>query len=92
MTPDTLEATAARYDRWYGTKPGDGGTSDQLRAGAQAMRRVEEFEYLMSKVDGLSAILDRNENKGPLSDIELMFCWLAAQDLRAAIRAHRANI
>ena len=40
MTPDTLEATAARYDRWYGAKPGDGGTSDQLRAGAQAMRRV----------------------------------------------------
>lgn len=40
MTPDTLEATAARYDRWYGTKPGDGGTSDQMRAGAQAMRMV----------------------------------------------------
>ena len=46
MTPDTLEATAARYDRWYGTKPGDGGTSDQLRAGAQAMRDLEFIREL----------------------------------------------
>ena len=43
ILPDTLEATAARYDRWYGTKPGDGGTSDQLRLGSSAMRELERL-------------------------------------------------
>ena len=46
LTPDTLDATAARLDRWYGTKPGDGGTSDQLRAGAQAMRDADWWHEL----------------------------------------------
>ena len=41
---------------------------------------------LKAALDRLIAVLDRNQTKGPIPDIELMFCWLAAQDVRAAMR------
>ena len=49
MTPATLLATAARYERTYGCRKGDGGTADQLRAGAEAMARVAELEAALEK-------------------------------------------
>lgn len=43
---------------------------------------------LMAAVQGLVEVLDQNETKGPLPDTALMFCWLAAQDVRAVLRGH----
>ena len=33
----------------------------------------------------LVSVLDQHEGKGPLPDTALMFCWMAAQDVRAAL-------
>lgn len=41
---------------------------------------------LREAVEGLLAVLDRNDKKGPIPDVEMMFCWLAAQEVRAAFR------
>lgn len=54
MTPSTLLATAERYERHYGCRPGDGGTADQLRAGAEAMLEVER---LRAKLDLVQNVL-----------------------------------
>lgn len=35
---------------------------------------------------GLVKILNEHEGKVPLPDIALMFCWMAAQDVRAALK------
>ena len=42
---------------------------------------------LTDAVERLVVVLDRNDKKGPIPDVEMMFCWLAAQDIRAAFRA-----
>lgn len=42
-------------------------------------------ERLKAALDRLIAVLDRNDVKGPIPDVEMMFCWLAAQDVRAAM-------
>ena len=54
---------------------------------------VPEVAALVDAAEGLSAILDKHETKGPLPDIAMMLCWLAAQNVRAALRAigERAN-
>lgn len=41
---------------------------------------------LNAAVEGLIAVLDRNDKKGPIPDFEMVFCWLAAQDVRLAFR------
>ena len=43
---------------------------------------------LRKAVQGLVEVLDQNEMKGPLSDTALMFCWLAAQNIRAVLRGY----
>jgi len=48
---------------------------------------VPEVAALVDAAEGLSAILDKHETKGPLPDIAMMLCWLAAQNVRAALRA-----
>jgi len=45
-----------------------------------------ERDQLRAAVEGLIAVLDRNGEKGPIPDVEMMFCWLAAQNVRAAFR------
>lgn len=55
---------------------------DRLRAAAQ-----QREAGLMDAVERLVVVLDRNDKKGPIPDVEMMFCWLAAQDIRAAFRA-----
>lgn len=45
-----------------------------------------ERDALRAAVEGLIAVLDRNDKKGPIPDVEMMFCWLAAQEVRAAFR------
>lgn len=50
----------------------------------QALRA--ERDEMRAAVEGLIAVLDRNEKKGPIPDFEMMFCWLAAQNVRAAFR------
>ena len=39
----------------------------------------------------LVSVLDQHEGKGPLPDTALMFCWMAAQDVRAALRALKGS-
>lgn len=40
---------------------------------------------LREAVQGLVEVLDQNETKGPLPDVALMLCWLAAQEVRAVM-------
>ncbi len=44
-----------------------------------------ERDALKVPINRLVVVLDRNERKGPIPDIEMMFCWMAAQDVRAAL-------
>lgn len=46
----------------------------------------EGLAALTEAIEGLITVLDRNDKKGPIPDVEMMFCWLAAQDVRAAFR------
>jgi hypothetical protein len=53
FTPATLLATADRYERHYGCRKGDGGTADQLRAGAEAMVECERLRAaLIDMIEG----------------------------------------
>jgi len=53
---------------------------------AQVGARRAERDQLRAAVEGLIAVLDRNGEKGPIPDVEMMFCWLPAQNVRAAFR------
>lgn len=53
---------------------------------AKVGARRAERDQLRAAVEGLIAVLDRNGEKGPIPDVEMMFCWLAAQNVRAAFR------
>ena len=55
-------------------------------AEAQIAALTARVEGLTGAVKGLVEILDRHETKGPLPDVALMLCWLAAQDVRAVMR------
>lgn len=55
-------------------------------AEAQIAALTAQVERLTGAVKGLVEILDRHETKGPLPDVALMLCWLAAQDVRAVMR------
>lgn len=48
----------------------------------------DEWRKLESAAQGLSEVLDQHETKGPLPDTALMFCWLAAQNVRAVLRGY----
>ena len=53
----------------------------------KAARHVAaERDALLLAAQGLVEVLDQNETKGPLPDTALMFCWLAAQNVRAVLR------
>lgn len=55
----------------------------------KAARHVAaERDALLGAVKGLVEVLDQHETKGPLPDVALMFCWLAAQNVRAALRGN----
>lgn len=49
---------------------------------------VAERDALLGAVKGLVEVLDQHETKGPLPDTALMFCWLAAQNVRAVLRGY----
>ena len=53
---------------------------------AEALQ-VPEVQALVEAANALAVIIDRNNGKGPIPDVEMMFCWLAAADVRAAMRA-----
>ncbi len=56
-------------------------------SGVEALAALRaERDALRAAVEGLIAVLDRNDKKGPIPNVEMMFCWLAAQDVRAAFR------
>lgn len=55
-------------------------------AEAQNAALTAQVEGLTGAVKGLVEILDQHETKGPLPDVALMFCWLAAQEVRAVMR------
>ena len=48
---------------------------------------ITEVAKLRGAVEALCAVLDRNDKKGPIPDVEMMFCWLAAQGVRVAFRS-----
>lgn len=55
----------------------------------KAARHVAaERDALLGAVKGLVEVLDQHETKGPLPDTALMFCWLAAQNVRAVLRGY----
>ena len=58
---------------------------------ARLRAQVAAGDKLAEAVAGLVSILDQNETKGPISDVQLMFCWLAAQDVRAAAKGAKAK-
>ena len=76
---------------------GDGfaATMETAREAAAEISRlrvqVAAGDKLAEAVAGLVSILDQNETKGPISDVQLMFCWLAAQDVRAAAKGAKAK-
>ncbi len=61
----------------------------ELLAAALALAPADalvEVQRLREAVEALVVVLDRNDKKGPIPDVEMMFCWLAAQGVRAAFR------
>ena len=74
MTPATLLATAARYERSYGCRKGDGGTADQIRAGAEAMVECERLRAFITRVADVEWQADE-----PASD------WCQGDDAKAYV-------
>ena len=54
----------------------------------EASRLRDRLAKLVDAAEGLSAILDKHETKGPLPDVAMMLCWLAAQNIRAVLRGN----
>ncbi len=85
LTPETLEQTALKYERWYGCRAGDGGTADMLRAGAAAMEEAERLRARLAEGLKWCDLMD-----GPVSKSQ--FCngqATAAQQIRAALQETR---
>ena len=67
--------------------------NEYLRAKIAALPAVQpapvapEMAALVEAAKGLAEVLNRNRGKGPIPDVELMFCWLAAQTVCAALAA-----
>ena len=82
MTREKVEGYAAEY------QPGEpmGDLARTLLATMTELEQVKgERDALKVPINRLVVVLDRNERKGPIPDIEMMFCWMAAQDVRAAL-------
>ena len=98
MTPATLISTAARYERSYGCRKGDGGTADQLRAGAAAMyklqamhRRAQQAEGKMSRTDVLlRSVHGYIKHVHEKKDTNILWYWMR-QHLRSAMEHARAG-
>ena len=96
--PDDAEV-AALVKRLSGTPlyGGHGEASDAPDEAADALTRLSHAhaaerklaDAMESAINGMVEILDRNETKGPIPDVEMMFCWMAAQDIRATHAARR---
>ncbi len=52
---------------------------------------AQGVDALVDAAERLAAVLDRHSGKGPIPDVEIMFCWMAAQDVRAALAAYRGE-
>ena len=61
-----------------------------LLSHAHAAEKVKR-EVMDAAINGMVEILDRNDTKGPIPDVEMMFCWMAAQNIRAALRGNAAR-
>lgn len=85
---EKAEQERDRIDQWRETAMVERDTYSEERDAAEAQVGVlrAERDGLRAAVEGLLAVLDRNEKKGPIPDVEMMFCWLAAQEVRAAFR------
>ncbi len=81
-----LEAEQEKTRRFLKISRKEG--EDALIRAEAAEAKVKELE---AATNGLMAILERNDTKGPIPDVEMMFCWLAAQDLRATIRRAKGS-
>ena len=82
MTREEAEGYAAEYQ--LGEPMGD--LARALLATMTELEQVKgERDALKGPINRLVVVLDRNERKGPIPDIEMMFCWMAAQDVRAAL-------
>jgi len=83
-----LEALRAERDEWKRLAVAGEITARHMniveaeRAAANARETA-----LRKSVEALCAVLDRNDKKGPIPDVEMMFCWLAAQGVRIAFRS-----
>ncbi len=82
MTPADLLAAADRYERHYGCRPGDGGTADKLRAGAEAMVEVERLKAAAKLYTSPAAFHQHRCAKSPHFDK----CTCGLDDLRAALQ------
>lgn len=60
----------------------------QLAAETERDALRAKVAKLVEAEEGLSAILDKHETKGPLPDVAMMLCWLAAQNIRAVLRGN----
>ena len=75
-----LGQSLSRKETWKLLDTIDELVAENARLAARAAELVEAAR-------GLAEVLNRNGGKGPIPDVEVMFCWLAAQTVRAALAA-----
>lgn len=83
------DLAAAQNDRLWAANHNLVAEQDALFAELAAVQQREAG--LTDAVERLVVVLDRNDKKGPIPDVEMMFCWLAAQDIRAALAEVQAD-
>jgi hypothetical protein len=98
MTADEAVETAlamAKVQDGYAERATDPEMKLIHKANANAQREVAavitdktaKLDRLEAAAMRLKAVLNQNDTKGPIPDVAMMFCWMAAQDVRAALGA-----
>lgn len=83
LTKEQIEKQLA----YWRSNPGHGPTFADFEPVAEtAIDALAEVQRLREAVEALVVVLDRNDKKGPIPDVEMTFCWLASQGVRAAFR------
>ena len=92
MTPATLLATAARYEAHYGCRKGDGGTADQLRAGAEAMVECEQLRAALPYLSPVISWLENGCSIGPaVAELRILRARIEAAEAKLATPKETRN-
>lgn len=87
--PSETVAEAAVEAAFKALPPDAHGTigSGEMERVLEAAFRAQLGRPVNEALKRMVLVLDQNDEKGPIPDTALMFCWMAAQDVRAALRA-----